>query len=208
MRQASAWAWLLIGPWILLTTGCPTTDDDDDATGDDDAADDDDDDACDDGYVDDGGECVPENCGVGPWGNLPVTPDTVYVDGEATDGGDGSEAAPLDTIGAGMDAAGAAGGGLVAVARGTYLENVLLGDEHQNVELAGRCLELVTLDASGGGEEAQGFFVQVAQMGSDPIAVSGLTVTGAPDVGIAVVGGKLHLTDVHVLDNKSEGIGA
>ncbi len=206
VRLGGAWRGLILAA-ALASAGCPTADDDDATPADDDAGDDDDD-ACGEGYVDDNGECVPEHCGVGTWGDLDVGPDTVYVDAAAQDGGDGSEGAPYTTLQDGFDAAGAAGGGFVAVARGTYAENVLLGDDHQNVTLAGRCLELVTLDASAGGPETQAVFVQVAQMGSDPIAVSGLTITGATDVGVAVVGGKLELTDVRVVDNAAVGVGA
>jgi hypothetical protein len=45
--------------------------------------------------------------------------------------GDGSAASPLGSIQAGADLAGSRGGGLVAIAAGTYVENLELGEAHR-----------------------------------------------------------------------------
>ena len=56
------------------------------------------------GEVLDGEVCVPEACGVGTWGNLPVDEETVYV--RAGDTGDGTENSPLGSIQVAVDLAG------------------------------------------------------------------------------------------------------
>ena len=114
---------------------------------------------CDTGYLDDEGECVPAVCGTGAWGNLEVDESTVYVDIAAAEGGDGSEAAPFTSIQAGLDAAGDADGSMVAVAAGTYPETLELGRGHDGVRLAGRCCELVVIDASVGDDSTPGIQV-------------------------------------------------
>ena len=65
--------------------------------------------------------CVPQECGIERWGHLEVDEDTVFVDVQAEDGGDGSEQVPFASIQDGLDAAGVAGGGVVAVATGIYV---------------------------------------------------------------------------------------
>ena len=130
---------------------------------------------CAEGTVADGDVCVPEACGIGTWGDLPVDGDTVYVDGAADPGGDGSEDAPLASIQDGLDLAGSRGGGQVAVAAGSYSEALALDHGHAGVDLAGRCRELVTLDASDVTAHAA---IQVAAEAGDEIVLSSLTVTG------------------------------
>ena len=100
--------------------------------------------------------CVPQECGLGRWGNLEVDGNTVFVDVQAEEGGDGSEQAPFTSIQDGLDAVGKAGGGMVAVAAGTYVENLLLSQDHNGVHLAGRCRELVVTDGSGGEVDEHG----------------------------------------------------
>jgi len=79
---------------------------------------------CEAGYLLDGDTCVPEACGIGTWGNLEVGPGTVYVDIQAGSGGDGSAEAPYRAIWQGLNAVTEAGGGMVALAAGTYVEGV------------------------------------------------------------------------------------
>lgn len=115
---------------VLLATACSTgTDgDDDDSAGPDPG--------CSEGFVDDGGECVPEDCGAGLWGDLDVGGDTLFVRADADDGGDGSQDAPLRSIQAGLDLAGQEGAAVVAVAAGSYPEVLVLSDDHGGIHLA------------------------------------------------------------------------
>ena len=50
---------------------------------------------CADGELLDGAQCVPEACGTGTWGDLEAD---VWVDGDAEEGGDGSQEAPFRTL--------------------------------------------------------------------------------------------------------------
>ncbi len=109
--------------------------------------------ACPDGQIPDGTTCVPEACGTGTWGNLETADDTVYVDVTANAGGDGSKDAPFASIQDGLDAQGR--DGMVAVAAGTYVENLELTKDHSGIHLAGRCRDLVVVDGSGGSADEE-----------------------------------------------------
>jgi len=160
---------------------------------------------CDAGYLDDDGECVSAACGTGTWGNLEVDESTVYVDIEAAEGGDGSEGAPFTSIQAGLDAAGDAGGGVVAVTAGSYAETLELGRRHDGVHLAGRCRELVIVDASVGGENTPGIEVDVK---SSEVEVSGVTVRRSQFAGVLVRSGTATLWDSAVVESVYTGVGA
>ncbi len=160
---------------------------------------------CADGYLADRGRCVPEHCGAGTWGSLEVDAATVYVDIEAEDGGDGSSDAPLRSIHAAADLAGSRGGGLVAVAAGSYPETLTLTSDHASVHLAGRCRELVTLDASVGDEATPGIDVG-ANHGE--VGVSGLTVVGSSFLGVRLSSGTLRVVDSAVEGSGYIGVGA
>ncbi len=157
--------------------------------------------SCSPGWLDDDGTCVPESCGVGTWGELAVQAGAVFVNVESTTGGDGSAEAPLQSIQAGLDLAADRGGGLVAVAAGRYPETLAMGDEHDGVHLAGRCAELVVVDASVGDAETAGLEIAV---GSGSAEVSGLTVTGAHYFGLAVSSGSSSLSGL-VLEGNTTG---
>jgi len=161
--------------------------------------------ACDSGYLEDDGDCVPAACGTGTWGELQTDESTVYVDIMVAEGGDGSQAAPFTSIQAGLDAAGAAGGGLVAVAAGSYVETLELASEHDDVRLAGRCRELVVIDASAGDEGTPGIFVDVK---TSQVEVSGLTVSDAQLNGVLVGSGRLTIRDAMVVGSRHIGIAA
>ena len=115
-------------------------------------------------------ECVPEHCGSDAWGLLERTGETIHVAPWGDDSWDGSERWPYRSIQQGADEAGDAGGGLVAVAAGSYLENIELDSDHHGVEVAGRCRELVVID--GIGEEAPGVLVTGGEQ-----ELRGVTVT-------------------------------
>ncbi len=157
------------------------------------------------GCPDDDTGTLPAGCGTGTWGDLQLDESTVYVDGSAAGIGDGSESAPFATIQAGLDAAGDAGGGLVAVAAGTYPETLALNSAHADVQLAGRCHELVTIDASVGGEQTPGIDVKAK---TSELAISGVTVSESPYVGLLVGSGTLTIRDSQLVGNGQYGMAA
>ncbi len=152
----------------------------------------------------DGGTCVPEACGVGTWGNLPVDGSTVYVDLAAAAGGDGSDAAPLTSMQEGVDLAGELGGGLVAVAAGSYVETIAFGDAHKGVTLAGRCRELVTIDGR------EGDALPAVEVHGDrkrpAVAIEGVTVTGGTYIGLKVQRATVVVTRTDVRENMVVGV--
>ncbi len=158
--------------------------------------------ACGSGYIDDLGTCVPQTCGSGAWGNLEVDDSTVHVDITAGEGGDGSAGAPLRSIQPALDLAGGRGGGLVALAAGTYPETLSLTTDHAGVRLAGRCHELVLLDASVGDEETPGIDISSAQ---GEVELSGMRVMGSNGVGVSVGSGVVRLADLEVEGSASFG---
>jgi hypothetical protein len=85
-------------------------------------------------------------CGEGRWGDIPVEPDTQYVDKSyAGMDSDGSEARPWTSIANGVAAA--APGAIVAIARGTYFETVMV--EYKAVRLQGVCPDEVAIVSTG-----------------------------------------------------------
>ncbi|MDP6932923.1 MAG: right-handed parallel beta-helix repeat-containing protein [Myxococcota bacterium] len=161
---------------------------------------------CAEGELLDGDACVPEACGTGTWGELETDGDTIYVDGSAEDGGDGSRDRPFTVIQEGLDTQD--GDGMVAVAAGTYLENLQMNSDHSGVHLAGRCRELVVIDASEGDEEdyAEGCGIYLDGSLTTTWAVSGVTVTRAPWFGIYQYKGVLTLNRNSVADNQFRGL--
>ncbi len=161
--------------------------------------------SCAPGYHLDAGTCVPESCGTGAWGDLKVDASTIFVDSAAPEGGDGSEASPFPTIQPALDLAGSRGGGLVAVAAGSYAESLALTPVHADVHLAGRCRALVVLDASGVGDDTPGIDIAT---GGVAVTISGLAVVDAPAEGIWVRSGLVSLVEISVLRCGGVGIWA
>jgi Protein of unknown function (DUF1565) len=123
--------------------------------------------------------CAPVmDCGTGPWGELPVDGATVYVDAAFVGMSTGSETAPFTTIGEALDAAGA--GALVAVAAGTYVEDVRVTGKP--VQLWGVCPDAVVVQ--GVGQELGALNVRIGAAGS---VVGGMSITG-PGTGAFVTG--------------------
>ncbi|MDP6935685.1 MAG: hypothetical protein QGG40_22385, partial [Myxococcota bacterium] len=83
---------------------------------------------CVEGELLDDEQCVPEACGTGTWGDLDTDSDTIYVDASADAGGDGSRDRPFTVIQEGLDAQDDKA--MVAVAAGTYLENLQMTTSH------------------------------------------------------------------------------
>ncbi len=156
------------------------------------------------GYHEDFGTCVPEACGVGTWGDLEVDAETVHVSAGATDGY-GSSEAPFGSIQQALDAAGAAGGGLVAVSAGTYPEVLDIDASHDGVKLAGRCRELVVLDASVDADATAGIMIAASD---GEVELQGLTVERALNQGITVRSGTARVRSCAVADCENVGLGA
>lgn len=159
--------------------------------------------SCDEGWIDDGGTCVPEACGTGTWGALVRDDATLHVDAGHCDLGDGSEAAPFCTIGEALERAAELGGGRVVVAAGTYRETLRWSAGDGALALAGRCAAMVALDASEGDEQTPGISVDAR---GTQASVEGLRVLDAGELGILVQGGEVALSDLEILQSGSAGL--
>ncbi len=125
-------------------------------------------------------ECHPVmECGDGTWGDIPVDGTTIYVDAAYASGSsDGSAAAPFTTIAAALGAA--SDGDLIAVAAGTYAENVLV---HQRVRLWGVCPERAIIAGAGATAAALDF-----RTGAQGAEAHGFAITGSNPVGVSIWG--------------------
>ncbi len=158
---------------------------------------------CAEGFAAEGRQCVPLACGTGRWGTLDLGEDAVYVDIDAAEGGVGSEGAPFRSIQAGLDLAGSQGGGTVAVAAGSYSETLVFSTDHPGVQLAGRCRELVTLDAAGGDESTPGIDIDTRY---GDVELSGVSVVGSSHLGVRVDSGTVRLVALAVEGSASVGV--
>ncbi len=144
-------------------------------------------------------ECRPVmDCGEGTWGDLPTDGTTEHVDGSYAGGNsDGSAAAPWTTIGEAVAAA--APGALVAVAAGSYVEDVSISGKP--VRLWGRCPERVEL--VGMGAELAAVDIRVGASGTE---VGGIALLGAA-AGLFLSGSEDVTFDrVWVHETASQGI--
>jgi hypothetical protein len=143
-------------------------------------------------------EVIP--CGAGKWGDIPVDATTVYVDGSyAGAGSDGSATKPWTTITAAVAAA--APGAIVAVAAGSYVEDVVVFGKA--VRLWGKCPEEVEVVGTGAAVPA----LVIAQ-GAQGSEVHALAAAGGGTTGIAVFGVEDVLVEaVWVHDVPGPGIG-
>ncbi|WP_437315229.1 hypothetical protein [Sorangium sp. So ce385] len=118
-------------------------------------------------------------CGEGAWGDLPVDEQTQFVDAAyAGADSDGSAARPWTTVGDGVLAA--APGGVVAVAAGTYAEDVIVD---KPVRLWGICPAMVEIAGVGPDTSA----AITVEPGADAAEIRGVAVRGA-GAGIVVSG--------------------
>ncbi|MEQ9324546.1 MAG: right-handed parallel beta-helix repeat-containing protein, partial [Polyangiaceae bacterium] len=123
--------------------------------------------------------CHPlADCGRAPWGNIPVETDTVYVDASFVGTSDGSESNPYTSLEFGMNSASA--GQLVAVAAGTYVEDI---DIQKPVRIWGRCPDLVKVV----GVVDEELSTIIIGPGADGSEIRGLSIEG-PEVGLALSG--------------------
>ena len=123
----------------------------------------------------DGVTCVPQECGVGTWGDIgrgawdgPVA----HVAAHGSDDGDGTEEGPFQRIEDGIAAVRGGGGGLVAVGDGTWHTSLLLGEADSGLVLAGRCAALTVIDGSEDDD------APVIDVGGGAVTVLGMTLTG------------------------------
>ncbi|MGK3959011.1 hypothetical protein WMF38_38895 [Sorangium sp. So ce118] len=139
-------------------------------------------------------------CGDAAWGDIPVDAETQFVDGAyAGSDSDGTEARPWTTIGEGLGAA--APGAVVAVAAGTYPEDVRVD---RPVRLWGRCPALVDI-AGAGAETVAAVFVGE---GADAAEIRGVSIRSAGQ-GIAVTGARGVVVDeVWVASAGAQGVKA
>lgn len=148
--------------------------------------------------------CVPAACGVGPWGGLAVGEGTIYVDAAAVEGGDGSATSPLRSIQEGIDAVTASDGDLVAIAGGTYVENVAMSDDQHGITLAGRCSDLVIVDGSAA--EASSALQVIGYRRAPEITLQGMTATGSTEGGVWLERAVVTGSDLQIRDNQVHGL--
>ncbi len=124
-------------------------------------------------------------CGTDPWGGVADSPSTLHVDGSGPPSGDGSRAKPFLRISEAIAAAKA--GSIVAVASGTYTEDLVIS---RAIELVGRCPSMVHVKGVTGR-----FAVEINAVAD----VHGLSITG-PKGGVRVtkaMGARLRELHVH-----------
>jgi hypothetical protein len=132
-----------------------------------------------------------------PYGEAPVDGLTVYVDGAYGGGSsDGSLAQPWTTIQQAIDVAPA--GAVVAIAAGTYSEDLLI--EAKPLRLWGRCPDLV--EVVGVADDGRAVVVGPGAGGSE---LHALAITG-PGQGIEVTASELLLDRVWIHDSGWRGI--
>ncbi len=138
-------------------------------------------------------------CGEGTWGDIPVEANTEYVD-QAYPGvdSDGSMAKPWKTIQEGVYYADK--GAIVAVAAGTYAEDVTI--QYKSVRLWGRCPGMV--EVAGAGVEAASILVYGKQ--ASGTEVRGMAMTGLQS-GFALSGAtEVELDSVWIHDAEYGGL--
>jgi hypothetical protein len=138
-------------------------------------------------------------CGAGQWGDIPVDGTTQHVDASYTGGSsDGSAQAPWTTITEGVAAA--AVGSVVAVAEGSYTEDVTI---NKRLRLHGVCPSKVELIGTGAKVAA----LIVAGSAASASEVLGLAITGARE-GVAMTGATDVVFDrVWIHDTAGRGVG-
>jgi hypothetical protein len=119
-------------------------------------------------------------CGGGTWGDIPVEPGAHYVDASYTGvDSDGTQQRPWTRIQQALEAVPT--GTLVAIARGTYAEDIWLWDK--SARIWGVCPAEVEIVGTG----AEASTVLVGHAGASASELHGVAVTG-PNAGVAVSG--------------------
>ncbi|WP_437670759.1 hypothetical protein [Sorangium sp. So ce131] len=140
-------------------------------------------------------------CGTGDYGLIPVDATTQFVNGAyAGDDSDGTMARPWRHIHEGV--AHASSGAIVAVAAGTYTEDVQI--RSRPVRLWGRCPSLVEVVGAGANVAA----IEILSRGASRSEVHSLAITG-PGVGLGTSGASDVIADrVWIHDTTRWGIDA
>lgn len=136
-------------------------------------------------------------CAEGTWGDIAVDGTTQHVNGAHVGTSDGSAEQPWTTIGEAVAAAPV--GGLVAIAAGSYVENIRLEDKP--VRLWGVCPDLVAI--SGAGYDTAVISIRA---GADGSLVRGVALTGA-DHGVWLSGSQdVELESVWLHETTGRGV--
>jgi uncharacterized protein DUF1565 len=156
------------------------------------------------------------SCGSGTWGDIPVEPNSVYVDSAYTGAdSDGSTTKPWTTLAQAITAAPA--GALIAVAAGRYAEDVMVqkhvriwGVCPERVELAGSLAALGAIDFRAGASTSELHGVALTSMtigivlsGVEEVLLDRVWVHDAYDRGVNVQG-NLGPTSVTLRDSLIE----
>jgi hypothetical protein len=125
-------------------------------------------------------------CASGTWGDIPLETDTVFVDQSFVGTSDGGQAQPFVTIQEGVDAV--SDGAIVAVAAGTYVEDVVV--VNKQVRLWGSCTSQVQVTGTGVGFNTLG--IREDSSGSEVHNMSfsgrtGIFISGSIDVVVEQV---------------------
>jgi hypothetical protein len=140
--------------------------------------------------------CAPlRACGSDPYG-APDPGPTLFVDAAyAGSASDGTKTQPFKTIGAAVIAANSSERTTIAIAAGTYAEDVRVD---KRVHLRGRCPEMVRIEGVGTTVDDGAIYA------TDEVEVSGLTVAGGAQGILLNASAKLH--DLAVVDTTIHGI--
>jgi hypothetical protein len=132
-------------------------------------------------------------CGSGDYGDIQVDSTTIFVnDSYLWMDSDGSHAKPWKTIQAAVNAA--TNGAIIAIATGTYTEDVLIQDK--SVKLQGRCPTMVEVKGTEKGTAT----IQIDGMAANDSELRWISITG-PKAGIHVTGTKgVTLTRIRIHD--------
>lgn len=156
-----------------------------------------------------GARCLPIACGIGVWGDLPD--EGLHVDPLAPPQGDGSRERPLNDLDSALLI-----GGTVLLAEGTY--EGPFRDGGVDVDVIGRCRELVTLTATAEDSRAvvsvstqplrlglqdltvRGGVVGVQALAESEVFLTRVHIDQPGDIGLHVMGGHVTVDDVLISD--------
>jgi hypothetical protein len=139
-------------------------------------------------------------CAPGTWGDIVTSTDTQHVDAAYVGGNnDGSQSAPWLTIGEAVTAA--ASGATVAIAAGSYAEDVVV--RNKSLLLWGRCPSMVEI--AGVGQEVAAVLLREGSTGS---TVRGVGITGSGFGLLSTAGTGVLIDRVWIYDTPARGLDA